>query len=337
MKKIVKIIALVCALTLVVSTFAACGGKTNPDGKETDDTKAVNAYTATFDEVAALLKNAGVSTDDAKDMNALGGYWSDNEKGGTTADPVVASDTAKDFGGVYLIWFDINGDYVESWSSMKVNGGVMVYNGGMYTLQMDSSKGMFALGFGNDVSEDVKNKAKTAFDSMDGAMPDDIKYMTSVTDLAMKLKEKNLVSAADIGAMKDLNETYYVEGPGEEWDESAGDYVPVENYQYFARFGTEAKTVGGVTIFYYALYDEYTFGEDALEQTAEGLAYKSLKDENKVVGYVGNKDYVYTPYTENEEQISYTVDLKCGSFAVSIEDSVANKAEIMEYLNSLMK
>lgn len=46
-------------------------------------------------------------------------------------------------------------------------------------------------------------------------------------------------------------------------------------------------------------------------------------------------NYVYTPYLENGQEIAYTADAVCGRFAVSIDDSVENKAEIVDFIKSL--
>lgn len=353
MKKTMKMLSLLCALALMLTVIIGCGTQSadpsadttvndtvDTSGDQTEENNeviTVNAYTAAYDEVVALLAAEGISTDAPVDMNTTGGYWNDNMNGGLYSEAVVACDTAKDFGGVYLVWYNIDGSYLADWNSMKINGGAMVYAGGMYSLQLDSYKGMFALGFSAEASEDLKNKAKAAFDKLDTTVPEDIKYMTSVSEMALLLKDKGYVDVAAIGAMEDLNYKYYVEGYGEEWSDEAQNYVPVENYKYFAEFGTEAKSFGGITVFYYNLSDSYAFAAENLDYSGAGLAYKGLLDDNKVVGYVGDYNWVYTPYTENGAEVSYNADVICGSFAVSIDDSVANKSEIIDYLKSLAK
>lgn len=328
MKKTIKMLVLLCTLPLMLIALVGCNN---------DRSEAVNAYTATYDEVVALLAAEGIATDAPVNMNTTAGYWNDNMNGNMAAEAVVACDIAKDFGGVYLFWYNIDGTYLSDWNSMKLNGGAMVYQGGMYSLQLDTYKGMFALGFSADVSEDLKTKAKAAFDKLDTTVPEDIKYMTSISDLALALKDKGYVDIVAIGAMENLNAKYYVEGYGEEWNDEAQDYVGVENYKYFAEFATEAQTFGGITVFYYNLADTYTFAEENLDFSGAGLAYKGLLAYNKVVGYVGDFDWNYTLYTDNGAEVSYSADVICGSFAVSIDDSVANKSEIIDYLKTLVK
>lgn len=354
-KNFLRVLALLCAMMLMLAVFAGCDN-TQPSGETTDSTSestnpsdpgtqggeentALNAYIATYDEVVELLVTEGAIADAsaAVDMNTTAGYWFDNMTGAQSTEAIAAADVAKDFGGVYLVWFDIDGDYMASWANMKFNGPVLLYQGGMCMLQMDSNKGMFVLGFGTDVSEDVKSKAKAAFDKLDTTVPEDANYMTAAADLALALKDKGYIAAADIASSEDLNNKYYVEGPGEEWDDATGDYVSVDNYKYYAEFASEAKSFGGITIFYYNTLDGYSFLEENLSFSGAGLAYKGLQENNVITAYVGDMNWVYTPYLENGAEVSYTADVVCGRFAVSIDDSVANKAEIVSYLESLVK
>lgn len=335
MRKLKKTLVLALCAALLISLLTGCGnGETAQDNQ---NNQPLNAYTASYDEVVALLKSKGAiqDMDSAVDMNAVGGYWNDNANGGKSADPVVCSDIAKDFGGVYLLWFDIDGDYFATWNNLAFNGGFMVYMGGMCTLQLDSYKGMFGLGFGEDVSEETKTSARAAFDALDDTVPENVKYMTSATTLALLLKDKGYLSGKDIAAFENLNQKYYIEGPGEEWSTEANGYVTVDNYKYYASFGSEAMTYGGITIFYYNTGDGFTYLEENLDYSGRGLAYKGLLADNRIVGYVGDINYVYTPYLEDGQEIAYTPDVVCGRFAVCIDDSVANKAEIVELIKSL--
>lgn len=333
MKKLTKALILTLCAAMLLTLVTGCGSEEK--GAESDAT--LNAYTASYEDVVAMLKKQGVikDTENAVDMNAVGGYWDDNMNGGLAADPVVGCDIAKDFGGVYLVWFDVDGNYFADWVNMKINSGFMVYEGGMYTLGLDSYRGMFGLGFGADVPEETKTAARAAFDTLDTAAPESVKYLTSASELALLLKGKGYLEGKDIAGYEDLNSKYYVEGPGEDWSEEANDYVAVDNYKYYAVFGTDAMTYGGITIFYFNTADGYTYLEENLDYTGYGLAYKGLLADNKIVAYVGDADYVYTPYLENGQEIAYTADVVCGRFAVSIDDGIANKAEIVEYIQSL--
>lgn len=152
----------------------------------------------------------------------------------------------------------------------------------------------------------------------------------------MLLKNKGYLTAADL-ASENLNEKYFVEGPGEDWDEQKQDYVKVDNYKYYAVFGSEAKKYGNISVFYFNTLDTYTFSDESIDLYGEGLAYKSLRANNAITGYVGDMEQKYTPYTENGKEVSYSVDVVCGRFAVAVDDSVSNKAEIVDYLRSLEK
>lgn len=336
MKKLKTILVLSIAVVLSVSLFGC--GKEDDSSKDVEQIADLNAYTASFDDVVNLMKTEGVvsDTENAVDMNTVAGYWFDNSTNAVSTEKIAASDIAKDFNGVYLMWFDISGEHVLDWVDMKRNEGVLLYEGGKASLQLDSYKGMFALGFGANVSEDIKTKAKSAFDKLDTTAPEDVKYMTATDELAMLLKNKGYLNAADL-ASENLNAKYFTEGPGEEWDEETQDYVKVDNYKYYAVFGSEAKMYGKISVFYFNTLDTYAFSDENIDLYGEGLAYKSLKANNAVTGYVGNMEQIYKQYTENGKEISYSVDVVCGRFAVAVDDSVSNKAEIIDYLKTLEK
>lgn len=332
MRKLRKIFVLTLCAVMFMSLLVGCSS-----GETEQNDQPLNAYTASYDDVVAMMKKQGIIKDaeNAVDMNTAGGYWNDNMNGGLASNPVIGCDIARDYDGIYLIWFDVDGNYFADWVNLKVNMGCMVYEGGMYTLQLDSYKGMFGLGFGADVSEEAKIAARAAFDTLDSTVPGNVKYMISATELALLLKEKGYLTGKDIAGYTDLNQKYFVEGPGEDWSVEANDYVAVDNFKYYASFGTEAMTYGGITIFYFNTADGYTYLEENLDYTGSGLAYKGLLADNRIVGYVGDMNYVYTPYLENGQEIAYTADAVCGRFAVSIDDSVENKAEIVDFIKSL--
>lgn len=329
-KKMISVISLALVLVMALS---ACGSTTG--GQKAKD---LNAYTASYEDVVALLQAEGAISKDAQgvDINATPGYYFDNTTGAPSTEAIALADAANDYDGVYLVKFDIDGDHLANWISVRQNMGALLYMGGMAMLQLDSVKGMFGLGFSADASEDVKTKAKAAFDKLDGTVPEDVKYLTSADELAVMLKNKGYLQATDLVG-ENLNEKYYVEGPGEEWDDAAGDYVPVDNYKYYAEFASEAKTYGGITVFYFDLLNDFIFGEESIDSYGAGLAYKSLLANSAVTGYVADMDWNYTPYTENGAQVSIPVDVVVGRYAVAIDESVADKGAIIDWLKTLEK
>lgn len=328
MKKF-RVIAAVCAVFILTAVFGGCASESGGKDK-------LNAYTAAYDEVAGMLKSSGAiqDTEKYKDINTEKGYWFDNSTNEKSAEAIFTADTARDYDGIYLIWFDINGENVSAWADMKINDATLVYEGGMAVLKLDTYKGMFGLGFGDGVSEDIKTKAAEAFDKLEASAPENAKYMTGADELAIRLKDKGYLSAADL-ASENLNTQYYVEGPGSEWDEEKGDYVDVDNYKYYAEFGSEAKKYGKISIFYFNTLDKFAFSDENIDSYGAGLAYKSVLANNAVTGYAADIEWKYTPYTENGSEVSFPVDAVFGRFAVAVDDSVENKAEIVEYLKGL--
>lgn len=294
MKKF-RVIAAVCAVFILTVVFGGCASESGGKDK-------LNAYTAAYDEVAGMLKSSGAiqDTEKYKDINTEKGYWFDNSTNEKSAEAIFTADTARDYDGVYLIWFDINGENVSAWADMKINDATLVYEGGMAVLKLDTYKGMFGLGFGDGVSEDIKTKAAEAFDKLEASAPENAKYMTGADELAIRLKDKGYLSAADL-ASENLNTQYYVEGPGSEWDEEKGDYVDVDNYKYYAEFGSEAKKYGKISIFYFNTLDKFAFSDENIDSYGAGLAYKSVLANNAVTGamrQILNGSIPPTPRTE---------------------------------------
>lgn len=331
MKKLISALCLVLTMALLLT---ACGNSSGGTKKLED----LNAYTASYEDVVAALQTEGVIAKgtQAVDINTTPGYYFDNTTGAPSTEAIAVPDVANDYDGVYLVKFDIDGQHVLDWNTMRMSMGAILYNGGMAMLQLDAYKGLYGLGFSADVSEDVKAKATAAFDKLDATVPQDVKYLTSTDELAVLMKDQGFIQAADL-AGEDLNSKYFVEGPGEEWDDATQDYVAVDNYKYYAEFGSQAKTYGGITVFYFDLLNDYIFGEENIGSNGAGRAYKSLQANNAVTGYVGDQNWNYVPYTENGAEVSIPVDVVVGRFAVAVDESVANRDQIIDWLKGLEK
>ena len=60
------------------------------------------------------------------------------------------ADKAQDFGGLWLFWFDVEGDselYQSNFQNIAMNGGTIVIAGGAALLQTEAYSGNFAIAF----------------------------------------------------------------------------------------------------------------------------------------------------------------------------------------------
>lgn len=140
MKTLKKSLCALLAALMLAASLTACGG----------GAKEVNTKTGSFDDMVAYLTGKGYIAKDTSpvDINTNAGYVTDNT-GGDFAICQVA-DKAQDFGGLWLFWFDVEGDselYQSNFQNIAMNGGTIVIAGGAALLQTEAYSGNFAIAF----------------------------------------------------------------------------------------------------------------------------------------------------------------------------------------------
>lgn len=140
MKNLLRALALtLCLMMAVLPAFADAAREADVltfiRSLDNVQIEGLNAFTATYEEMAAALGLTG----DGVDMMTNPGYV--RKYDGTRDDVMAFADKAYDFGGVGLVWFDlVNGtEYMSNYSAMAVNSGVIVIMGGMYTVSTDAT------------------------------------------------------------------------------------------------------------------------------------------------------------------------------------------------------
>lgn len=127
------------------------GDTEDPDNgdTETPDNGDTTEKPETYDEMVAYLQGKGFIAADATpvDMNATAGYLQTEVYDDTfqfvgyapfSEEPVAFADIARDYDGLYLIWYDAseNGAYAETWGNLK------------YALDAGDTKITYPLAFG---------------------------------------------------------------------------------------------------------------------------------------------------------------------------------------------
>ncbi len=144
MKRIISVL-----LSLVIAaSLTACGAQ---------DPEPVNTSTASFDEMVTYLTEKGYIEESAQpvDMLTTEGYVTDNTGGEYPTAPFA--DQAKDYGGLWVMWWETGSEAYEScFANAAMNGNMIVYMGGAATLEPAAINGNFAIGFGPDYAQKDK-------------------------------------------------------------------------------------------------------------------------------------------------------------------------------------
>ncbi len=309
----------------------------------------VNTYATNYDDMVAYLREQGVITvsdEEAVDMNTTAGYfvgktWNDDYTGYTSytnTEAVQFADEAYDFGGVYLIWWDLSGSYT-SYRTFSTGTTIQI-GGGEYTLTCSAVSGAYALAFADVVeayatdrdpdlysdytawteyqnslvaaAEEKNATAISVFNSIDST-PNSIEYY-SLSDLVTALRSAGYLTALDVVNGTDLNAVYTY------------DYNGTTCYVYFA---SSAMKYGNISIYYYdTSYSWYSFTSFPtilanLEASGSSPIYYDTAYGNSYYCFGTDNIYTYTgtEYDENGEQLILTVDLVVGNFAIVVDES----------------
>ena len=146
MKTLKKTMCAFLAVLMLTAGLSACGSK-DPD--------PVNTATCTYDEMVAYLTAKGYIAEGTTpvDINTTEGYVTDNTGGQFPF--VTIADKAEDFGGLWLFWWDTADptENYETYSSMAMNSGFMVFMGGAAVLETKANSGAFAIAFAEDYAK----------------------------------------------------------------------------------------------------------------------------------------------------------------------------------------
>lgn len=220
----------------------------------------LNIYESGWDDMVAHLTEQGVISADAEqvDMLTTAGYLKKYD--GTYEETYAFADKAVDFGGVYLVWWNLvePTDAYSCYTAMIQNSGSIVVNAGMYFVPVVfTNYGSFAIGFAEDYDETKATEAKAVMAAIDGTAYS-LKYMSGTTDLAMAMMKQGLLAATDVAAGANLNEAYEYTCQRKDWvgyDQSESGYGDPYETTAYAYVASQAYTFGKVTILYFAPAD----------------------------------------------------------------------------------
>lgn len=361
MKKFIRVLALVLSVVIMLS-LAACGetpagttAGTNPPTnapttaaptepqptyKEqvlayfnelaTATAPGLNAYESSWEDMVAHLTEQGVIASDATqvDMLTTPGYLKMYD--GTFNDTYAFADKAVDFGGVYLMWWNLAEptSAYDCYTGMLNNSGNIVVMGGMYVVNATATPyGSFAIAFAEGYDETAKINALAVMDAVD-ATAYSLKYMTSTTDLAMALMQKGLLAATDIAAAVDLNSKYEYPSTNKDWvgtDQSEDGWGEPYAITAYAKLATNAYQFGNVTILFFAAAERV---ETSYYPNIYGV-YADLLDDNTAGAYCQLEfrgDWTKLTvdaegaYSAEGEAFSFTVDALVGGFAIIVNE-----------------
>lgn len=147
MKNLKKSLCMLLALLTLTVSLAACGSK---------DPTPVNTKTGSFDDMVAYFTDKGYIAKDTApvDMLTTAGYLTDNTGGDFPFAPFA--DQAKDYGGLWLMWWDSatpSEAYSSCFENIAMNGGTVVYMGGAAILSTAAYSGNFAIAFAEDYAQ----------------------------------------------------------------------------------------------------------------------------------------------------------------------------------------
>lgn len=291
----------------------------------------LNTYESSWEDMVAHLTEKGVISASAEqvDMLTTPGYLKMYD--GTFNDTYAFADKAVDFGGVYLIWWDLAEPTAayDCYSSMQMNGGTIVVMGGMYTVNATPvASGSFALAFAEGYDEAAKTAALDVFNAID-ATAYSLKYMSGTTDLAMAMMNAGLLAATDIAGAVNMNAQYAYTGIRQDWvgyeqSPETGYGDPYETTDY-AVVATQAFTFGKVSILYYAAAD---VAETSWYPHMVSI-FNQIKDSSTLTPYCRpTTDWTYIPYTVDAEgnysaegtNLEIAVDALFGRFAIIVNE-----------------
>lgn len=327
MKKSIRVFALVLACVMMLS-LAACTetpagtttGKQDPTTPtttqpepsleekvlafmaemETATAPGLNTYESSWEDMVAYLTEKGVIAADATqvDMLTTAGYLKKYD--GTYEDVYAFADKAVDFGGVYLMWWNLAEPTAafDCYTGMLNNSGNIVVMGGMYVVNaVATHSGSYGIAFAEGCDEAAKTAALEVFNGIDNKAYS-LKYMTGTTDLAMALKNAGLLAAADIAAGVDMNTLYPYTAMRQDWvgyEESpeTGYGEPYETTDY-AMVATQAYTFGKISILYFAASD---IAETSWYPHLASI-FNQIKENGTLTPYCcPGTDWTYVPYT----------------------------------------
>lgn len=363
MKKSIRVLALVLSVVMMLS-LVACG-ETNPTTTGANNTPStpvpsttqtptepqpsykeqvlayfnelatatapgLNTYESSWEDMVAHLTANGVIAADAAqvDMLTTPGYLKMYD--GTFNDTYAFADKAVDFGGVYLMWWNLAEPTAafDCYTGMLNNGGTIVVMGGMYTVPaVATASGSYAIAFAEGYDEAAKTAALDVFNAIDKTAYS-LKYMTSTTDLAMALMQKGLLAATDIAGAVDLNSKYEYPTTNKDWvgyEQSEDGWGEPYATTAFAKLATNAYQFGNVTILYYAAAER---AETSYYPNIYGV-YADLLDDNTAGAFCqlefrGEWSKLTVDaegaYSAEGEAFSFTVDALTGGFAIIVNE-----------------
>lgn len=287
----------------------------------------LNAYTMSMDDVVALLVEAGAIAEGTEPVNMAESvdYLKKYDDTYDLAMPIA--DIENDYNGVMVLYFDLlNGSaYAGNLKSAAVNGGTIPINGGMYTFSTDVINGAYALKFGDNVDETVKEAAKAAFEAVDATKPSIELY--SMDELAMALQKAKLISITDLAEPANLNETYSYEAMGQDWvgyyDEENNPEGTESGYSeeylktYYVAIATQANGYGAISIYFFDTGDDW-FGYTGPAGTWNDFAANMQADGSTsgAAYYDPDGDWEFEAFPES----LINVDVIVGNFALSFDE-----------------
>lgn len=286
----------------------------------------LNTYESSWDEMVAYLTEKGVISAEAQqvDMLTTEGYLNDNTGGSI---PTYAfADKAVDFGGFYLVWWDLVNPSAahDCYVGMKNNSGNIVIMGGAAVVKfVMESYGSFAIGFSAEYDEAAKNAAIAAMDAVDGTAYN-LNYMSGATGLAEALLKAGLLTVNDAKDKVNLNEQYSFPSHGWVWDGDTSSWVE-KDYDAHVTMADEACTYGNVTILYFAaanrsetsyypnIYNVYK----NLSETGTSNLYCYLNGGSELVTYTANAE---NAYDAAGTEVTVSADAVYGGFAIYVAE-----------------
>lgn len=264
----------------------------------------LNTYESGWDEIVAHLTEKGVIASDATqtDMLTTAGYLKKYD--GTFEETYAFADKAVDFGGVYLVWWDLvnTTSAYDCYTAMANNPGYILVGGGMYSVNATfESSGSYAIGFAEGYDENAAENAKSVLKAIDSTAYS-LKYMSGTTDLAMAMMKQGLLAATDIASGVDMNANYAYTCQRRDWvgyDESpeTGYSEPYETTDN-AYVATKGYDFGKLTILYYAPAD---VSENSYYSYLVSI-WNQIQEKGTITPYCRlTTGWDYTPYTVDAE------------------------------------
>lgn len=291
----------------------------------------LNTYESSWEDMVAHLTANGVIAADANqvDMLTTPGYLKMYD--GTFNDTYAFADKAVDFGGVYLLWWNLvePTSAYDCYTGMFNNGGTIVVMGGMYTVTaVATPSGSFAIAFAEGYDEAAKTSALEVFQAID-ATAYSLAYMGSTTDLAMAMMKAGLLAATDVAGATSMNAQYEHTATRQDWvgyeqspETGYGDPYQTTDYAVVA---SQAYTFGKVSILFYAAGD---VAETSWYPHMVSI-FTQLQESGTVTPYCRpNTDWTYVPYTVDANgaysaegtNLEIEVDMVYGRFAIIVNE-----------------